>query len=159
MYTPDQKRLVVCVYFGSITDFEQNAFTMANVGRMFRMPTNSVRRIVHEFRLSGFDLNCFQRQAKPRFKMLSSAMRKVLLDPQTLQEWSSYSIAERVQLIKGKYDVSISKNILEKFYKASNVKYRPLKWAYRHALINANSIDQKRADFSISIARHIRNGR
>ena len=56
MYNPDTKRLLVCVFFGSTTHFDQPKFRIKDLACLFRMPYSSAARIIKDFRDSGYDL-------------------------------------------------------------------------------------------------------
>ena len=100
MLPPERKRLIVAVFFGSTSDFAKPAFTMAQVGRIFHLPTQTIGRLVKEFREGGSDFSVWKKPIRPRFKMLSAELQKELIDPELLQDWSHLSIQERTVAIK-----------------------------------------------------------
>ena len=89
-FPPDMKRLFVCVYYGSTDDFTEPRFSIKEVAKLFRMPFSTAAALIRQFAANGYDLLCFQTQSRPRFKMLAESTKKLLLDPNILQEWSSF---------------------------------------------------------------------
>lgn len=77
--SPEKKRLIVSVYFGSTTTFDKPAITLAEVGRIFRIPPQTVYKFVKEFRTGSFDYNVFQRRQRPRCKMVNAELQERLL--------------------------------------------------------------------------------
>ena len=138
--SPDMKRLFICVYYGSTTDFSQPRFSVKEAAQLFRMPFSTAAALLRQFAANDCDLFCFKAQSRPRFKMLTEATKKLLLDPNILQQWSAYSIKERVKLLEERYRTKISKNRLTAFYRENGVRYRQLKKVYRESLVREPSL-------------------
>ena len=123
------------------------------------MPFSTAAALIRQFAANGYDLLCFQTQSRPRFKMLAESTKKLLLDPNILQQWSVYSIAERVKLLEERYQTKISKNRLTLFYRENGVRYRQLKRVYREALVREPTLTLQRAVFAMKYAEAVMTGR
>ena len=156
---PSMKRLFICVYFGSTTDFSQPRFSVKEVAQLFRMPISTAAGLLRQFRTSACDLCCFNIRCRPRFKMLAESTKKLLLDPNILQQWSAYSIKERVKLLEERYQTKISKNRLTAFYRENGVRYRQLKKVYRESLVRQPMLTLQRAVFAVKYAEAVMTGR
>ena len=109
----------------------QPPLSYAKIGQMMRMPTMTVFQAYKRFTTNGnkfVDGNL--RKGKYQHGKLVGDIKDFLLNRQTLQEWSGFSLQHRCHLIKKRLRVAVDPSTLMRFYKRNGIKYYTLAYRY-----------------------------
>ena len=84
-------------------------------------------------------------------------MKEILLREKTIQDWSPFTLAERVQIMQKVWGerVKISVTTLRKFYQNHNVRFRTARQAYKLAMNKREELDAERKEFAKLLANII----
>jgi len=103
----------------------------AQIGRLMRMPTMTVFQAYKRFAANGnrFVDGNLRKGQYPHGKLVG-ATREFLLNRQTLQEWSGFSLQHRCHLLQKRLRVAVDPTTLMRFYKRNGIKYYTLAYKY-----------------------------
>ena len=145
---------MVYLYYGSLTTFGRPVMKMADVARQLRIAKSTVSLNIRRFIGGGFNLDAMQSKKKS-FLKVPARLQRVLLSAKVLQEWSPFSMKERVQIIERVWDYTTNVSFLSRFYKAHKIKYLRAKEVYMRALRMKDSLDRERSLFAVVLGNII----
>ena len=145
--------------FGSLTDIGPPIRGYAEIGRLLRIPSWTVRQVVLRFLERGSRIDRLAADPRRRFKMLSEELQQTLLSKPLLLKWAAYSLLERVHTIKREWNVSLAANSLFHFYKEHNVAWAAAKTVYRKAIETRAELDPRRLKIAALLANMIADGK
>lgn len=86
-------------------------------------------------------------------------IKNQLLNQDLLQEWAMYSLKERVELIRKKFDIKASSFCLRDFYIRHKVGHRRIITVKNRAMQNKSTLDKQRFEFAIKLQEILKSGR
>ena len=147
----DDKKRVLYHRFGSLEDFSSVRMTIQQIAAKLYMPWSTVRGIITRFVAAGYRFSAFER-AQRRFGCIKAEIQEKLLDAATLREWKPYSLRERLIMMDRLWNVKISFNTLQCFYKSHSLSYKSCKAVYRTYLERQPHLDAERRRFALLLA-------
>ena len=153
---------IVFLRYGSLVnpDVTKTIMSAPRIAAKLRMPTSSVQRVLWRFISRGHNIQALI-EKKPRnfSRALPQYAQDFLLSPETLQQWQSYSLRERVLLLGRLFGLTIGINTLYCFYKAHNIAYLTAGRCYDIAVRQRVSLDSQRRTFAQLLGNVIVSGR
>ena len=71
---------------------------------------------------------------QPKFAWINDEITAFLIDKKTLQAWSPFSTATRVDMLRSLFGLSMTRNTLRLFYQHHNIRYKGTRTCYDAAL-------------------------
>ena len=87
---------------------------------MLHIPLSTVGWVCSTFLERGFD---GYRRTLPKFRMLKPDVQRLLCSEKLLEDWSAFSIKQRVEILK-QSDIKISAATLKRFYRCQGIRPR-----------------------------------
>ena len=149
-----QVKSILLARFGSLTSFENPICSIYSVSQRLRIPYSSVQETIKKFLERGRQFAFKFKKGRKR-KELAPNLEAQLCSQELLQDWSSYSLRDRVTLCQRRFNLKISVTTLRRLYRCNGIRYRASQKVYRTALTHQERIRKQRLEFVMLLANLI----
>jgi transposase len=130
--TEREVKEIVLARYGSLTDFSHWHATIASIARRFRRPNMTVQYAIQKWQQRGcFEDRREQNGQHVQFKVVQHKLKDLLLDQQTLQAWSGFTLADRCAILRQHNNVDIRWWALRYFYQKHGVRLLATNYIYQ----------------------------
>ena len=152
--TPQQKLHMLHHKYGSITDFSRVASSTYAVAKRMGLSWNTVDHALKRHARVGGSVEAFllKRQPTRQFRKLSAELQTLLASKELLQAWAPFSLRERCRIIERVFNVRVTHQMLQLFYKAHNTAYLSAKSMKQLEFDGDTSLDAERLGYAKLLA-------
>lgn len=141
--------------YGSLEDFSCANMKKIDVAKHMYLPWMTVHNVLTKFINGNKRLQVFDHVDR-RFGKIPDDVKQFLLEKQTLQAWSPFSLYERVEIIRRVLGIQTSYSTLRRFYKSNRITFQTAKQVYRNYLVQQPQLDVQRRQFAVILANLIK---
>ena len=140
--------------YGSLVNFDNPVMRQIDICRRLLIPRSTVNYTLICFERRGYRLEALGRSYQ-RYAKMSEPMQQALLSPTLLQQWAPFSLADRIELIRRVWNVTMTAKTLSRFYHEHGVYYRAAKKVFELARFFGPAKDRERETFALLLVNAI----